>query len=258
MHLPDPTFPPLFTGHPVKAPDRPFKRACRGAEAGAFGAGDFLWAKRADRVDCAIVLEPEVSGARLYEMLFTAMVAFGDAVGAIAPPEVAVTYLWPQTIRVNGAAAGTVRIAWSARGDEAGAPIWLVVGLDCWIRRTHDARDPGLNLDETDLFEEGCGELDRTQIIESFARHFLSWIDTWDADGFAAIHRDWLGRADRHKEHIALDYAGKPVEGLFLGLDDAGNMLLKTGDGVAQLRVAEALAPEEVLLADVDGAMQTS
>ena len=39
------------------------------------------------------------------------MLAFGDAFGAIAPPEVALHFRWPSTLLVNGGIAGAARIA---------------------------------------------------------------------------------------------------------------------------------------------------
>lgn len=252
MHLPDPTFPPLFTGHSVKSPIMPFQHACEGAETGQFSAGDFIWATRTDRLDVALVLEPEVSGPELYEMLFTALVAFGDAFGAIAPPEVALTYAWPQTIRVNGATVGHARTRWSARQDEHGSPLWLVVGLDCWIRRPNIGNDPGLNNAETDLYEEGCAEINRSDLLSSFSRHFLTWIHTWETEGFSGVHSNYLGRTEGHKEEAALPRLGETVEGMFLGLDEAGNALIKqSSDGqMASILVGEALMPEPVLMAE--------
>ena len=102
MHMPDPTFPPLLTGHDVKGKPGPFETACAQAEAGEAGAGDVYWARDTARFDWACVLEPDVETARALQMHFTAMVALGDAFGAIAPPEVAFQYRWPGDLLVNG------------------------------------------------------------------------------------------------------------------------------------------------------------
>jgi len=97
-----PQFPPLMNGHELKAGQSPARKAVGGAVKGKYSAGDILWVRDEDTLDCAIVLEPEVSREEALSMVFTKMVAIGDAVGAIAPPEVAITYHWPNKVLANG------------------------------------------------------------------------------------------------------------------------------------------------------------
>lgn len=232
MHLPEPTFPPLLTGHPVKRPARPFAEAVDGARRGALGAGDMVWSRNASRLDCAIVLEPEVRRERALEMLYVAMVALGDALGAVAPPEVAVTYRWPQSILVNGGFVGDMPIAMADETAADGAPAWLVIGAEIVLRDDSRRREPGHAPDRTTLYEEGCGEVTRTSLIESFCRHFLAWVHTWEEDGFAPAHRIWLGRAHDREAEVTIDCAGERLTGTFVGLDESGNLLLRTSAGV--------------------------
>jgi biotin-(acetyl-CoA carboxylase) ligase len=232
VHLPEPTFPPLLTGHPVKHPARAFAEAVKGARAGSLGAGDVVWSRNVNRLDCAIVLEPEVRRERALEMLYVAMVAFGDAFGAVAPPEVAVTYRWPQTILVNGAFVGDTPVAMADDTGADGAPAWLVVGADIALRDDSRKHEPGHDPGKTTLYDEGCGEITRTSLLESFCRHFLAWVHTWEQEGFASTHRIWLGRAHDREREVTIDCAGESLSGTFVGLDECGNLLLRTPTGV--------------------------
>lgn len=241
MTLPEPVFPPLLTGHPVKAPEHPFEVAIAGAASGALGAADLVWARDVSRLDCALVLEPEVDRRRAAEMLFVAMVAFGDSFGAIAPPEVGLTYRWPTTICVNGARAGGVRAAMASSDDANGHPDWMVVGLTVEIRRSKRVAEPGLAPDITDLFEEGCVGLTRTELLDSFSRHLLAWIHTWETEGFGPVHELMLFRAEGHRQPVAVDLAGSRHEGRFVGLDDNGNLILETDEGTQMLDVRDAI-----------------
>ena len=56
-------------------------------------------------------------------------VGFQNALGALAPPEVAVHLDWAGGVRVNGAHCGRLRAAADTR-DPLAVPGWLVVGLD--------------------------------------------------------------------------------------------------------------------------------
>jgi biotin-(acetyl-CoA carboxylase) ligase len=117
----------------------------------------------------------------------------------------------------------------AAEDGADGLPPWMVVGLSLDIRRKPGAAEPGEEPDVTDLHEEGCGELTRTELLESYSRHLLTWIHTWQTEGFGPIHEMLLFRAEGYREPIRLEFAGAVHEGRFAGLDDHGNLLLETG-----------------------------
>lgn len=233
MTLADPVFPPLLTGHAVEAGTPVFERAVAGAAAGEFGAGDLVWSRGLERIELALVLEPEVPARRVVEMLFLGMVATTDAIGALIPPEVALTYLWPATLRANGAKVGRVRLRQGGEPDEDGAPAWAVVGIALQLAPLSGPLEPGETPDLTSLVDEGAADLDRTRALESLSRHLLTWIHAWDVDGFASVLENWLFRADGYGENVVLETGEGTRAGTFLGLDEDGNLLMKpeTGEG---------------------------
>lgn len=231
MHQPDPTFPPLLRGIDVKGTPEPFERACADALAGTAGAGDVYWGRSTSDVRLAIVLEPEVGAAQSLQMLLALMVAFGDAFGSIGPPEVGVFYRWPTVLVVNDAVFGEMRAALPEGVTGAEVPDWLVIGLNVKLSRTARDAEPGHDLDHTTLEDEGCGDLTRTQLIESTCRHFLVWVHTWNEDGFKPVHDAWLPRAEAHKQTLSVEHGGARHTGAFLGVDEEGNMLLKPEAG---------------------------
>ena len=240
MHLADPVFPPLLSGFDVRAPARPFTEALAGAQAGRYGAGDVVWARNTRIVDVAVILEPDVERSRTYEILCAGAVAVSDALGAIAPPEVAITWNWPHILMANKARVGQLRFELSAEDGPDGAPLWLVLGLELAVNPNPDGPEPGLYVGTTTLFDEGCIELDRTRIIEAWARHFLTWLNTWGDDGFKPVHEAYLFRANGYREEIRMTIGDRNLTGTFVGLDDHGHMLLKTADGVEMLHMRQA------------------
>ncbi len=235
MHMPDPIFPPLLSGHDVKGARKPFAAACEGAAQGALGAGDVVWSRNAQMLDLAIVLEPEVAFATAVEMMPVGMVAAGDCLGSLTPPQVGVTFTWPNIVRLNGAMAGAVRGAVSGHPAPDAVPDWMVIGF--WLRHHRGKGDPepGEQPDITWLAEEGGAELTRTELIESYCRHLLTWIHSWQEDGFRAVHDSWLYRAaERGGAITARTLEGDPVSGAFLGLDESGNLLVKDESGAVR------------------------
>ena len=78
MHMPDPTFPPLLTGHAVRGNEPAFETACARAAGGELGAGDVVWSRDTALIDLAVILEPDVPLETAVQMLPLAMVALGD------------------------------------------------------------------------------------------------------------------------------------------------------------------------------------
>src|SRR5215467_3075405 len=102
MRVSEPQFPPLLEGHAVCADRTAFAEACRRARANELGAGALLWSRSLERAQLAIVLEPEVALERGLEMAPLLMVAAGDCLGSLCPPQVGVQYRWPRSILING------------------------------------------------------------------------------------------------------------------------------------------------------------
>lgn len=227
MKMPDPIFPPLLKGHAIESDADAFETACAGALSGKLGAGDVVWSRNPYNLDLAIVLEPDVPATAAAQMMPLLMVAVGDSIGALTPPQVGQTFTWPGIVRINGAEAGAVRGALPRDAAPDVPPAWLVVGLKLRHMRAPKDPEPGEVPDLTWLGEEGGGELTRTDMIESFCRHFLTWLNHWDDEGFRPVHESWLYRAEERGGDITVEADGGPVTGGFVGLDDSGNLLIR-------------------------------
>lgn len=234
-----PEFPPLITGHSVAASD-PFAVAAAEAAAGRAGGGDLYWADTDHQLNAAIVLQPEEDVVHVEAVHLATMVALGDCIGALSPPEVGIFYRWPDRICANGAVLGSARfIAAPREGDRA--PAWLVSGVDVSIRAEHPVLEPGRTPDTTTLWDEGCGGIHLVPLIESFSRHLKTWVHTFEADGAGPVLEAWLARAEGRGEAVALSVGNVEREGTFLGLDENGDLILKTERGTELLSLKDAL-----------------
>lgn len=213
-----PVFPPLLTGHPVQGGEDPFERAQAMAALGC-DAGAVVYNIQADYLRVAIVFAPEVPLRDAMAMLPLCAVGFQNALGALAPPEVAVHLGWDGLICVNGAKCGVFRV--SASGENAEEePDWLIVSWELALMQTSSA--PGETPDVTALYDEGCAEVSATQLVESWSRHMLTWLNRWQEDGNAPLHAEWMG---------LLRGVGEPLVdgGVFLGTDERFGMLIRDG-----------------------------
>jgi BirA family biotin operon repressor/biotin-[acetyl-CoA-carboxylase] ligase len=161
-------------------------------------------------------------------------VALADCLGALLPPRIAVHFRWPATLLINGARAGETWIRGApARRDDV--PAWLVVGFSLWLVHDFGGKEPGEAAGETSLAEEGAGELTRTDILQSFAAHFLTWLNIWQDDGFRPVQDSWIGRAEGREASTEIVQSEERIHGLVLGLDDDAGLIVKPDTGASRV-----------------------
>lgn len=215
----DVRFPPLMAGEAVTGAEDPFRTACMKAALGC-DAGLVVYNLGASRMRAALVFAPEVTLKAAMAMLPACGVGLQNALGALAPPEVAVHLEWQGGIRVNGARCGGFRVAASDRDPQA-VPDWLVVGFELPLWPESD--DPGTTPDRTALYAEGCADVAAPDLLESWARHTLNWIARWEDEGVRPLHEAWRGLAEGMGEAVTV--FGRT--GTFVGVDEHFGLLLR-------------------------------
>lgn len=217
-----PTFPPLFSGMAVEGQIDPFDKACVEAARGC-DAGLVVYNLGANSLQAALVFAPDVALSDAMAMMPLCGVGFQNALGALAPPEVAVHLDWEGGIRINGGSCGALRVAASGT-DPKMEPHWLVVGLHLPLWPEND--DPGTTPNQTTLYAEGCADVNALDLLESWVKHSLVGINTWLEEGVAPLHKDWRGLAYGIGEAIEIN----GISGLFLGVDEKFGMLIRAED----------------------------
>ncbi|MGH7069439.1 MAG: biotin/lipoate--protein ligase family protein [Acetobacteraceae bacterium] len=171
------------------------------------GAGTFVWVRRYDTLEIAVVLEPEEQLAAARRAFFLGMAALADAVAAHCPPEKALTFDWPDTIRLDGARIGGGRLGWPERCREDDVPPWLVFSAMLMAAKP-DSEAAGPAPSSTSFEDEGFDPDARERVAESFARHLLWYSDQYESDGFAPIAASFLGRLACPDESARLGIGG--------------------------------------------------
>jgi len=196
------------------------------------GAGTLVYVGRFDLAEFAVVLEPEEPLEIARRALYAGLVALADALAAHAPPEMPISFDWPDAVRVNGGLVGGARLGWPRGAPENEPPAWLVFGA--MIRTVAMGDDePGLHPLSAALEQEGFEDFDSGRFVESFARHLMVAIDAWQEMGFAEVAKSYLARL-------------APESGVRRDLDGNGDLLVQrivTSGGRAERRsLVRALA----------------
>lgn len=209
--------PPLFYGEAATggAMEHAQMRAMQGCDAGllAHNIG-------ANSIDAALVFAPEISLSKAMAMLPLCGIGFQNALGALAPPEVAVHLEWDGGLRINGAKCGRFSAACS-EDDPNAVPDWLAIGFTLPLWPESDR--PGDTPDETALYAEGCADVQAPALVEAWARHTLGWIGRWEDEGNKVLHAEWHGLSFG----VGESYNRSGRNGTFLGVDEDFGMLLR-------------------------------
>ena len=217
-----PLLPPILTPIPVVNGIDVFAKAI--AVAGKSETGTVLYSENPEYVEVAIILSPEIPKIKCNQMLYIMMVASGDAIGALAPPEVAVTYAFPGFIFLNRGEAGLVKVEIAPSNDDQSIPDWMVVGLKLRLNNNIEINENAINADVTSLADEGGGYVSRTRAIESLSRHFLAWVSQWEDEGFKPVTEVWNKRREETK--VVTLKSGQEVS--WVGLDENGLAIVKS------------------------------
>ena len=218
-----PHFPPIFQPYAITADLDPIDQAVDMAEKGT-DAGTLLWNTRQDAYECAIVLAPEYPLLDSLPIVLVAGLGLGNALGALVPPVVAVTFGWPDRIEINGGVVGSVRIVLAKTPNPNAIPDWLVIGFHL-ANSGHWKPKDAAGRQMTTLAAEGC-KIDILDLLEAFSRHFLAWINRWQSDGMQPVQQAWMSRTLDAGKHLSIDVDGVRSEGKFKGLNDQGGLEL--------------------------------
>lgn len=211
------------------------------AEAVRFANADgdpatIICAEREDVLDCGIILHPETDLNDAMLVIYVAALGLGDALGTVVQAGIDMTFRWPDIIEANLASVARLDLIIPDEAKGTDIPDWIIARMTTQVGDLDgDWRDGPFP--ETSLAGEGCVEVTTGQLLESFSRHFLTWLNRWQQDGFDPVRAMWLRHAGSHGAEIDLTTATGRHHGVFSGIGDDGALELDQG-GRAPLRDA--------------------
>jgi BirA family transcriptional regulator, biotin operon repressor / biotin---[acetyl-CoA-carboxylase] ligase len=191
------------------------------------------WTSRAGNLYASLLLRPGVPLATASQLSLLAGVAAHDAIAALAatvraaPP---FQLKWPNDLLAGEAKLGGILLE-SASSSADMAPA-VVIGIGINIAHAPD----GLGRPVTDLASLGV-QTTPAKAIAALVWSMADWLRQWDGGRrFAQIREAWLTRAQPPGASISVRQGATVITGRFLGIDEAGALLLQA-DGGEQARI---------------------
>jgi biotin-(acetyl-CoA carboxylase) ligase len=236
------TLPPAYSLVEVSPYTDATSHALRLAGGGEAEDGTIVCSKRENVFDCAVVLSAEQPLEQSALVVLVAVMALADALSATSEPGTKVGYEWPNVVTANDREIGKVDIHLPEGTTRADTPGWIVINPRIGIMGPPDG-DARLKEAGTTLHFEGSYDTTPGQLLQSFGRYFLTWVNRWLDEGFKPIADSWSLRATEARKdlQVTVEFGGEKVTGVLVGLDEFGGLILKPGRKRKTLGLLDAL-----------------
>jgi BirA family biotin operon repressor/biotin-[acetyl-CoA-carboxylase] ligase len=194
------------------------------------------WTSPAGNLAASLLLVDPSPLAVAPQLGFVAGVALVRAVHGLAPAARGARLKWPNDLVVDNAKLSGLLL--EAASLENGR-LACVIGFGVNVVEA----PRGLPYPATSLAAMGV-ETTAEALLSALAESMTRWLERWRAGaGFENVRTAWLEQAAGLDQNIRVAVAGREMNGIFRGLDAAGQLLLDTRDG------RETIAAGDVFLA---------
>jgi BirA family biotin operon repressor/biotin-[acetyl-CoA-carboxylase] ligase len=145
---------------------------------------------------------------------------------------------WPNDILIDGKKAAGVLTEMQPRGGKVD---FVVVGMGVNLNMTKEImqRDMGEIAESATSVRAAIGyEVDRSKFTAGLINELQIWYQKFLKDGSNKIIREWTERWGAINRRVRVEFDENAVEGIALGLDENGYLVLKKDDGTSETIVA--------------------
>ena len=195
------------------------------------------WVAPEGNLFATLVMRPSGDAGAAALRSFTAALALHDALAQGIGDVGALALKWPNDVLLNGGKVAGILLESAGRGAGV-AHLAIGIGVNLVAAPPVDAVEPGAARPVSVLAETGM-RLAPEECLIPLAHAFDAWERQFRAHGFAPLRAAWLDRAARRGEVITARTAKDSWTGRFDGIDDQGNLLLTTPEGVRTIPAAD-------------------
>ncbi|MCB1538426.1 MAG: biotin--[acetyl-CoA-carboxylase] ligase [Rhodospirillales bacterium] len=182
------------------------------------------WTSPPGNLYLTTLLRPQAPLRAVAQLSFVAALALADAIDGCGAAHL--TLKWPNDVLVGGRKiAGILLEVQGGRGELP--PDFLLIGTGVNI----DVAPPeGAQVNDGNTMRR-----DAAFVRDSYFERLSHWYAAWQEQGFAPVRAAWMARAHGLGGPITARLGEGSVQGVFDGIDGQGGLILRRGDGVAQI-----------------------
>ena len=176
-----------------------------------------VWDSGQGNLAATLLLRPQAPAAVIGQLSFAAALSVADMAQHFAP-DVSIQVKWPNDVLGNGCKLAGILL--ESGEDSSGR--WLAIGIGVNLA----SFPPGTEFPASSLAQLGLAAPSSENALAVLAARFAHWYDVWMSEGFEAVRAAWLERAGGLGKSIRARLPDATHEGVFVGLDASGALLL--------------------------------
>lgn len=195
------------------------------------------WVSPKGNFHATLVLKPDEPPETVALRSFAAALALRDALVGLTGLSQGFTLKWPNDVLLNGGKLAGILL--ESAGLATANPV-LCIGIGVNLIAAPDASlvEAGATQPVALLAETGL-RVEPEAFLEALAPAYAAWETTFRAQGFAPLRDAWLTHAAKLGEVIRARTGTETREGVFEGIDETGNLILRMAQGPVAIPAAE-------------------
>ncbi|WP_039455822.1 biotin--[acetyl-CoA-carboxylase] ligase [Candidatus Jidaibacter acanthamoebae] len=188
----------------------------------AHGKLDKLWEGSKSDIALTMILKPEIEADRLGQICYIAALAVAKSIKSLSP-SLNVEFKWVNDVLINGQKVCGILLE-KVKHD------FVLVGIG--VNLKYSAHLAKYNATSLEAYKVAY---DYDALVEDILKNFIDIYNMWLDAGFSPVKNKWLSQAKGINSTLNVNLADKSIEGIFIGIEDEGNLLLVTGGGIKSI-----------------------
>ena len=195
------------------------------------------WSSPPGNFHGTLVLKPSEPPETVALRSFAAALALRDAFVELTGLPQGFALKWPNDVLCNGGKIAGILL--ESQGLNTPDPVLCIgIGVNLIAAPDPSQVEPGA-VPPVSLLQETGLRITPEAFLEALAPAWAAWESTFRRDGFAPLREKWLTHAARLGEPIRARTGTDSREGVFEGIDAAGNLILRMAQGPVAIPAAE-------------------
>ncbi len=189
-----------------------------------------VWSSPQGNLYFSLILQPKIPAEKISQISFVAITALRMMVEGLAPNH-KIQNKWPNDLLIDEKKVAGLLLASKISQKNCE---FVIVGIGLNL-----ASNPGQTIFPASNLKEFEISLTAEEALKNFLNQFENLYENWLTYGFVGVRKLWLEKAYRLKKEISVKNGEEKISGIFEDLDEAGNLILQTKNGVKKILAAD-------------------
>jgi BirA family transcriptional regulator, biotin operon repressor / biotin---[acetyl-CoA-carboxylase] ligase len=181
----------------------------------------------------SFLLRPAIAPVDAARITLTAGVAVAEMISTFCCEGVGLK--WPNDVLIRGRKVCGILTEMKTTGPDLDA---VVVGIGLNVNIAAEDFDPAYRHTATSMREETGKTFRREVVAFQLCNHFEKWYQIFLREGFATVREQWLSHSGMTGRHMRILFQGEVQEGVVVGIDFDGALLLDDERGSVRRIIA--------------------